>query len=409
MNSDVDATEVDAVRTEVRGWLASNWKPELTVRAWWALVAEAGWQFPEWPNGLGGRALGPEATAVVREEMAAAGTLGPPFNVGTILGGPVICRHGTPAQQYELLGGLALGTEAWCQFFSEPGAGSDLAGLSARADVNSSTGAWQVNGQKVWSSGAHAADRALLLVRTEHDVPRHGGLSLFIIDTDQPGVDIRPIRQMTGVAGHFNEVFLDDAFVPAGRLIGVRGGGWAVASEILALERLALNVRTPGLVWGTPGAGWGQLNLAAGDVVGRGPEASEYVANRAWVDARRLATLTDPSTRSPLLGSQLAMLAAMDQLIAQTAARRPVVPGGANIAKLHKTIQSRLSAQIAGASLGPHAQLMLDDATFVGELAHLQLVVPSFSIAGGTDEIQRNVLGERVLGLPREPNPGAQQ
>ena len=337
------ATLAPSIRKDVRDWIAANWSPRLTVRDWWALLANAGWQFPSWPSGLGGRSLGQAETKVVHEELAAAGALGPPFNVGTLMGAQVVIRHGTREQQERFLPPLAHGLEWWCQMFSEPGAGSDLAGQATRAERDGEV--WRVTGQKVWSSGAHRADRAMLLARTDPDRPKHKGLGWFVLDVHQPGVEVRPITQMNGVRGHFSEVFLDGAVVADSDLIGGDGGGWAAAMTTLEFERLTLNVRQRGLVWGSPGAAAGQLDRVAAEVVADGEVASEYVANRRFVNAAALRRAGRGRWHDRRLRDELVRLHVLDQLIDWTAQRAADAPGSVptapNLAKLAKSHQAR--------------------------------------------------------------------
>src|SRR5581483_12178445 len=193
-----------------------------------------GWGYPTWPEEWFGRGLAPAESEAVREELAAAGVLGPPAGSGTSMGGPVLLMFGSDDQRRRWLPALARGREHWAQFFSEPGAGSDLAAVRTRAERDGDS--WVVNGQKVWNSGTAYAERALLVARTDPDRPRHKGIGFFVVDLDQAGVDIRPIRQMNGRA-EFNETFLTDVRVPDDNRIGDPCGGWAVALAVLAHER----------------------------------------------------------------------------------------------------------------------------------------------------------------------------
>ncbi|MCP4228157.1 MAG: acyl-CoA dehydrogenase, partial [Actinomycetia bacterium] len=187
---------IDDLRDEMRVWLAENWDGDLTVRDWWQRLADAGWQFPHWPQGFGGRGLGPTEARAVTAELVDAGALGPPFSLGHVMGGPVVIQNGDEDQRTRFLPSLANGTEAWCQFFSEPEAGSDLAGLRTTAERDGDE--WVVTGQKVWTSDAKNAARGMLVARTNWDVPKHRGLGYFIIEVDQPGIEIRPLKQMNG-------------------------------------------------------------------------------------------------------------------------------------------------------------------------------------------------------------------
>ena len=203
-----DDLSIAAARKAVGEWLDGAWDPGLTVREWWARLAESGWGYPTWPKEWFGRDMSDVQADGVAQEMAARGVLGPPVGVGPAMGAKVILVHGTDGQKRRYLPGLARGEENWCQFFSEPGAGSDLASVQTRAVRDGDE--WVVNGQKVWNSGTTHADRGLLVARTDIDVPKHRGMSYFIIDVDQPGIEIRPIRQMNGQA-EFNETFFTDA------------------------------------------------------------------------------------------------------------------------------------------------------------------------------------------------------
>ena len=260
MDADTDRSEPETVGRDVETWLKQNWDPELKVREWWALLADSGWGFPSWPAGSFGRGLRAETQGTVKEAFQARGALGPPASLGQLLGGPVLLTHGSEEQRREFLPLLARGEEAWCQFFSEPGAGSDLAGLQTRAVRAGDE--WVVHGQKVWTSGAQFADRGMLVARTDPDVPKHQGLTYFIIDLDQPGVEIHPLHQMNGAEG-FNEVFFDGARIPAGRVVGEVGGGWAVAVTTLMFERFM-----SALPSAAPGVRGGMLEVRAGDVAG---------------------------------------------------------------------------------------------------------------------------------------------
>src|SRR4051812_8826891 len=222
---------------EVREWLSRTWNENLTLRDWWKELAAAGWAFPSWPTGHGGRNLSPAAARDVAQALAEAGAIGPPGGLGQMMGGPVVIEHGTEEQQEQWLLPLASGRESWCQLFSEPGAGSDLASLQTRAVRDGDV--WIVNGQKVWTTGARTADRGMLVARTDPDSPKHKGITYFIIDMDQPGVEVRPLKQMDGGAT-FNEVFLADAVVPHQQILGSANNGWMVAVSTLAYERQGL-------------------------------------------------------------------------------------------------------------------------------------------------------------------------
>ncbi len=226
-----DAADVLA---ELRRWIEGSWDPELSLVHWRELLADAGWACPAWPCGWCGRSLSAGLATLATEELAGAGVPGPAEGVGVGLAGPVLIEHGTDALRERFVRPTVTGEITWCQLFSEPGAGSDLAGLTTRAETVAD--GWLVTGQKVWSTGAATADFGLLLARTDASVPKHRGITCFVLPMRQPGVEVRPLRQMNGHAS-FNEVFLDQAKVPAVYLIGEQGGGWTVALSILAHER----------------------------------------------------------------------------------------------------------------------------------------------------------------------------
>ncbi len=400
------ATSLDALRQEVQDWLAQNWDPDLTVREWWKRLADAGWQFPTWPAGLGGRGLSASEGRVVAAEIAEAGALGPPFSLGQVMGGPVVLQQGSDEQRARLVPPLAAGAEAWCQFFSEPEAGSDLAGLRTTAERDGDE--WVVNGQKVWTSGALSAVRGMLVARTNWDAPKHRGLSYFIIDVDQPGIEVRPLRQMNGQA-HFNEVFFTDARVADADLIGGEGQGWAAAVATLAFERSGLSNRVPGQVVALPGEKRGALDRRAGDVVDEPGDTG--LGTRAFRSSSEIAALADERDRldDPVLRQQLIELRTLGRVSnwsaqrAREAARAGQSPGSAaNVAKLMGSHIGRAAQHLAPRTLGAEGMLAGDDAPAGGQVTDMVLSVPSSAIAGGTDEIQRNIIGERGLGLPKD-------
>ncbi|MEL7209931.1 MAG: acyl-CoA dehydrogenase family protein, partial [Actinomycetota bacterium] len=209
--TDSEQNDVEAVRQEAASLFAEHWDPARPLGEWWDLLADAGLSFPRWPEGLGGRGLtGPQARAV-EDARIAAGAFGSPSGIATFLAAPTIMTYGTPDQLDRHLPGIVRGRHVWCQLFSEPGSGSDLAGLATRAERDGDE--WVVTGQKVWNSGAHHANYGILMARTDPDQPKHRGITYFLIDMDQPGVEVRPLREMTGDVA-FNEVFLTEARVP---------------------------------------------------------------------------------------------------------------------------------------------------------------------------------------------------
>ena len=219
---------------ELQSWLDDNWDPDLTVGEWWERLGMSGWAAPLLPVESYGRGLSRGDALAVQQTIADARCARPTMGLGLMLAAPTIATHGTPEQIERYIPDIVTGRGAWCQLFSEPGAGSDLAGLTTRAVRDGDV--WHVNGQKVWTSGGQLADLGMLLARTNPDVPKHQGITWFAIDMHQPGVEVRPLREMTGAA-MFNEVFLTDAVVGDDARIGDVNNGWAVANTTLQWER----------------------------------------------------------------------------------------------------------------------------------------------------------------------------
>jgi alkylation response protein AidB-like acyl-CoA dehydrogenase len=398
----------DDVRIEVRAWLDDNWDPDLTVAEWWQRLADSGWAMPTWPEEFSGRGLArPEANAI-SAEIGEAGALGPPGGLGVMLAGPTILAHGSDQQKQRFLPTIANGQEAWCQLFSEPGAGSDLAGLQTRAVRDGDE--WIVTGQKVWTSGGQHADLGMLIARTDPDAPKHKGISYFGIPMHQPGVDVRPLIEMTGRA-LFNEVFLDDARVADAALIGGLGQGWAVANTTLMNERASLGGGggTSATSLALAGTVAGHLERRAGDFVrtGRGSGTASILAGRS---AKLLQKLVADSggADDPVVRQDLMRLYSMDQISAwgvQRAKAGQASPALPNLAKLMMSHMTRLSRDLGLRIIGPAGTVMGPDTPGGGVIQELALFSPAPSIYGGTDEVQRNIIGERVLGLPKEPGP----
>jgi alkylation response protein AidB-like acyl-CoA dehydrogenase len=355
--------------------------------------------------------LSADAAAGVRSAFAASGALPPPTGLGQLLGGPMLLVHGSQEQQARFLPALARGEESWCQFFSEPGAGSDLAGAQTRAVRNrggadgaaaGGAGGWTVDGQKVWTSGAQWADRGMLLARTDRDVPKHHGLSFFIIDVGQPGIEVRPLHQMNGEHG-FNEVFFTGARVDDDRLVGEAGDGWSVAVTVLMYER-----SMGALPSAVPGAKAGRLDRPAGEAARRAVLARSAgrtgVAELILDIAAQLGKDADPVTRQRL--AQLWARETVNGYLARAGqsareGRRPSAMG--SLTKLARSELVREGRDTGMSVLGAAGMLDSPDTPGGGQVQHRALSSPGTSIAGGTDEIQRGIVGERVLGLPKEP------
>jgi alkylation response protein AidB-like acyl-CoA dehydrogenase len=390
---------------EVQGWLQENWDPDLVVDAWWKAVAAAGWTAPHFQPEHGGRGLGRRATAVVRSGFKSFGALRPPGGIGLTMAAPTVLTHGTPEQIARLVPPLLDGQVAWCQLFSEPGAGSDLAGLTTRATRHGDS--WIVSGQKVWSSQAQGADYGMLLARTNFDVPKHRGISWFAFRLDQPGVTIRPLREMTGDAV-FNEIFLDDAVCDDADLIGGEGNGWAVTQTTLHFERTGIGAGGSHAGFPEPGTRGGMLGRRAGDAALE--EASNDKLTLGYNDVVELARTFGRSS-DPLVRQQLARLYTFSEtglwnaLRGRAEAQRGGGQAVASIGKLGQTRIVKLAASLATDIAGPHGLLWGPDAVEGGSISKAMVFSPASSIYGGADEIQRNIVSERTLGLPREPAP----
>src|SRR3954462_8563074 len=295
---------MDDVRAEVRSWLADNWDPDLTVAEWWERLCDSGWAVPMWPEAWHGMGLSRDEANGVRAEIAKAGALGPPGGLGVLLAGPTIVTHGTEEQKKRYLRPIVTGQEAWCQLFSEPEAGSDLAGLRCAALKDGDE--WVVNGQKTWTSGGHIADLGMLMARTDPSVPKHRGISYFAIPMHQPGIEVRPLREMTGRA-LFNEVFLTDARVADDALLGGAGNGWAVGNTTLMFERAGLGAGGGGAASAAqPGTVMGHLDKRAGDFVNRadstlGDAMAGSNPGRMVALARKMGVADDPVLRQDLV------------------------------------------------------------------------------------------------------------
>jgi alkylation response protein AidB-like acyl-CoA dehydrogenase len=397
------------VITELRAWLEENWDPDLTVAEWWNRLGLAGWCTPTWPVEWYGKGVSRDEANDISREIAAFGALGAPAGLGLLLAGPTIVAHGTDEQRRRLLPPIVTGQVAWCQLFSEPGAGSDLAGLQSKAVRDGDE--WVVNGQKVWTSGGQWADLGMLLARTDPEVPKHAGISYFAVAMDQPGMDVRPLREMTGRA-LFSEVFMTDVRVDDADLIGGLNNGWRVANTTLANERAGLGAGGGGAVGSAaPGSKAGALDKRVGDMVGQPRPGSGAAAGRGgslMLDlAKGLGRTSDPNLRQDLMRlhtlNEIARYTNLRMKAAKAAGKGPGPE--ANTAKLSMSRITRLSRDLGLAILGADGMLAGSDAPLNGMITEMALFSPAVSIYGGSDEIQRNIIGERVLGLPSEPRP----
>lgn len=340
--------------------------PELVDEGldWQRRILDAGWAGIHWPVEHGGRGLTPEHNGVWMLECARAGV--PPFfnMVGLVLAGGSIQRYGTPEQQATHLQATLDTTHVWCQLFSEPGAGSDLGSLSTRAEPDGDR--FVVNGQKVWCSGGRYSNWGILMARTRAvgEAPKHDGISFFLCPMDLPGIDVRPLQQMTGEA-EFDEVFFSDVELPADHLLGPLHGGWGVGMSVLTSER-------------------GHIGTAVIGLERRLDQMARLAEGRS-LDAMQRQALAELWCR----GSAFTAMARRQGPIASTAA---------SLMKLGITEMVFDVAMLRGDLSG--AEAMLDGPDAAGMLA-----APGGRIAGGTSQVQRNIIGERLLGLPREPRP----
>jgi alkylation response protein AidB-like acyl-CoA dehydrogenase len=397
---------VHAVRAEVADWLSRHWDPHLSLRAWRELLLQARWAVPSWPERWFGRGLPAWADAVVAEEIKAAGAVGNPLGGGMTLAAPTILAHGTDAQCERFLRATLTGELTWCQLFSEPGSGSDLAGLRASAVRDGDE--WIVNGQKVWTTSAHHADFGILLARTDADLPKHQGISYFLLPMHQPGVEVRPIVQMNRHRS-FNEVFLTDARVPAENLLGAPGDGWRIAQTTLMHERSFATMRRATSDGHDPSAPRALREAEE--------EAEHHYSTYAWYPQRAGRAELVPAravetgrAADPVVRQEVARLVSFVRASQWTAERaraaralgRPPGPEG-SLGKLAASEVARRAARAHALVSGARALLTDGPDALDAVVAEILVSVPAQSIAGGTDEIQRSILGERVLGLPKEP------
>ena len=404
--SDIDA---GAVRAEVESFCDRNWDPELTVEQWWRLVADAGYSHPMLPVPAGGLGYGQDQAALVSLVLAERGVLGPPGGLGRMLAAPTIAIHGTPEQVDRFVPEILDGRVGWCQLFSEPNAGSDLASLQCRAERDGDE--WVITGQKVWTSGGQVSDMGMLLARTDPDLPKHHGISWFAFDMDQPGVEVRPLTEMTGRA-LFNEVFIDEARVADSALIGGLNNGWRVGNTTLMVERATLGSsgrKPPELI---PGPKGGVLDHRVGDFVDRTGAAAMSGVPPLGIDmwwwlvdmARKNGSIAGKVLRDDLM--RLYGLIEINRLSIQRAKGGSSSAASPNIAKLTMSELNRSFRDIGMRVVGPDGMLIGEsDNQSGGHIAEVALFSPAPSIYGGTDQVQRNIIGERVLGLPREPGP----
>jgi alkylation response protein AidB-like acyl-CoA dehydrogenase len=357
------------------------------------------------PVALGGKGYTRDLAMAVSASMAARGVVGPPMGLGLMLAAPTIAVHGSPEQQATYIPRILDGTDAWCQLFSEPGAGSDLAGLGTKAELDGDE--YVITGQKVWTSGGQHADWGMLLARTNVDAPKHQGISYFAFHMHQPGVEVRPLREMTG-RSMFSEVFIDEARVPAANIIGGLNNGWAVANTTLMVERASIGSGgSAGLGIALPGSIAGHLQRPVGDFVAArtGTAAGAVGTNTVTLFsalARAVGCIDDPIVRQGLAELHtLTELNRLNLMRARSGQRSTQVEG--NLAKLLLTHTLRRARHIGNHIVGAQGMLWGPDSLSKGAVQELTVFSPGPAIYGGTDQIQKNIAAERGLGLPKEP------
>jgi len=387
--------EDEQFREEIAAWLRDNLCGEFEQirfrggpgdehmfpeerKAWERKLAEGGWTCIGWPTEYGGRGATIEQQVIFHEEYARAGGPGRMGHIGEGLTGPTLIAFGSDEQKQRYLPGILDGTEYWCQGYSEPSAGSDLANVKTKARFDEDKGQWLINGQKVWTSNAQESEYCFVIARTDPDSVGHKGLGFFLVEMDQPGVEIRPIEQLTGTS-EFNEVFFDDAACGASDIVGEPGDGWKVAMGLLGFERGVSTL--------------GQQMLFQN-------ELDEIV--RA---AKENGAAQDPAIRQRIADAHIGLR------IMRYNSMRTLSGGGedgalqkeAMIYKLYWATWHRNLGKLAMDVLGPESEICEAGPYQLNRLQSMYLFTRSDTIYGGTNQIQRNIIAERALGMPREP------
>jgi alkylation response protein AidB-like acyl-CoA dehydrogenase len=395
MNFD-DTPQEAAFRAEAKAWISANapkqheaelrksslGRTELkganlldVAKAWQKKKADAGWACLQWPREYGGRGATPIERVIWQQEEGVYGKLTQPFQIGEGMCGPTVMTYGSEDAKRRYLPKLASGEEIWCQLFSEPAAGSDVAGLRTRAEKTGDD--WIINGQKIWTSGAHYSDYGLLITRTDPNVPKHKGLTMFFLDMKSRGVEVRPIKQANGMQ-EFNEVYFTDVVIPDSQRLGNVGDGWNVSLTTLMNERMSIGSR-----------------LATGF-----PEMFQFCASLMLDDG---PAIDDRATRSRLASWAVkASGLKYTSYRAISALSRGERPGPEN--SIGKLVAGSMLQDIATYAMDLEGAAGVltgaDEEQARGQFQQMLLSSPSMRIAGGTDEILRNIIAERVLGLP---------
>ena len=398
-------SSAEDVRSEVKAFMAEHFDPDMTVAQWWDVFAASGYAAPTFPVSHFGKGYNRAQANIVAEEVAAAGAVGAPSGLGYALAAPTLVAHGTEEQKEWLLR-ILNGQDAWCQLFSEPGAGSDLASLQCKAERDGDE--FVITGQKVWTSTAQQCNKGMLIARTDTSLPKHAGITYFRFDMMQPGVTVRPLTEMTGRA-LFNEVFIDEARVHVTDIIGGLNNGWAVANTTLAAERSSLGSGGGGAAGSAfPGPIQGHLDRPVREFVGQVRTGGTGGGGAGMSD--RLVTLARQAGKldEPHIRQGIAKLYTLDRIgkIAALRMRGGGMSAGApNIAKLMMSDMLRLNREVGCSILGADSMVMGPESASGGIIQEMTLFSPGPSIYGGSDQIQKNIIGERALGLPKEPGP----
>lgn len=392
MNFD-DTPQEAEFRTTVREWIAANAPTRLyqdladgtlsresmltEAKAWQQKKSESGWACMHWPSEYGGMAATPIQRVIWDQEEGVYSALNAPFGIGQGMCGPTVMAWSSEDHKRRRLPPLASGEQIWCQLFSEPAGGSDLAGLRTKAEkAEDDSSDWIINGQKIWTSGAHYSDWGLLVTRTDPNVAKHKGLTMFFLDMKSPGVEVRPIKQASGES-NFNEVFFTDVRIPDDQRLGDVGQGWQVSLTTLMNERFSIGAR---------------LNTGF-------PELFDYCMD-AELDGR--PAVDDAGVRAKL--AQMAVKASGLKYTAMrsiSAVSKGENPGPEN--SIGKLVAGQMMQDIGMMAMDLQAEagaLVKEDAENDGRFQGMMMWAPGLKIAGGTDEILRNIIGERVLGLP---------
>jgi alkylation response protein AidB-like acyl-CoA dehydrogenase len=394
------SAEDEQFREEVAAWLNANLTGEFAKlkyrggpgdehtypkerQQWEKKLAEGGWTCVGWPKEYGGRGCSIEQQVIFFEEYARAGAPGRVGHIGEGLTGLTLIAFGTEQQKQKYLPGIVAGTELWCQGYSEPGAGSDLANVKTKARFDEARGKWILDGQKVWTSLAHESDYCFVIARTDPDSVAHKGLGFFLVKMDQPGIEVRPIEQITGTS-EFNEVFFDGAECDAEDIVGAPGDGWKVAMGLLGFER---GVSTLGQ----------QMQFQN--------EFDQVVAL-----ARENGAAQDPAIRQRIARAhtelKIMRYNAMRMLSGQSGSDGSLQKE-ALIYKLFWATWHRSLGELAMDVMGPECEILEGGPYELSRLQSMYLFVRSDTIYGGTNQIQRNIIAERGLGMPKEPRVAA--